>query len=176
MPHAFPEAADEPDDTNLNSVLAVADDSGQIHMFMEGSYLLGTISTVKENYPRSLYKFKEFFFAHMGPSSLDEGAVAVMPYAMKIPYLNTRHCRDVARVSTASRELAAYILHVVKDMRDAWLGTETQGGARDLGPKWLQSLEARQAKEFGRKSQRHAVPVHSCLTACQRRTLTPCWT
>ena len=140
-----------PDDTNLNSVLAVADNVGHVHLFMEGSYLLGSLPICEATYPRSLYKLRDHFFAHLGPSSPGEGAVSLLPHTLKLPYLATRHCRDVGRVSTAARELVSYVIHVIKDMRDAWFGNESQGGARDLGPKWIQSLEARQQNEFGRK-------------------------
>ena len=132
-------------------MLAVADNVGQVHLFMEGSYLLGTLALREASFPRSVYKLRDHFFAHLGPAAPGEGAVDVRPLTVKLPYLMTRHCRDVARVSTAARELVSYVIHVIKDMRDAWFGSEPQSGARDLGPKWIQSLEARQAKEFGRK-------------------------
>ncbi|KAH9944395.1 anaphase-promoting complex, cyclosome, subunit 4-domain-containing protein [Epithele typhae] len=161
---AFPEEADKPDDTNLNSILAVADTYGQMHLFLEGSYLLGTLGIRETTYPRSVHKLREFFFAHIGSSAAGDADVVLFPYAAQLPYLATRHCREVARVSTAARELAGYAIQVVKDMRSAWFGTETQGGARLLGQKWVQALEERQTKEFGQEEAYGLLDLTCLLT------------
>lgn len=149
---SFPETADEVDDTNVNSILAVADSQGYIQLFLEGSYPLGAVLTQRKYFPRSLYKLREYFFSHIGPSTPSaDAAVGLLPHVMQFPYLTGRHFRDVARVSSSARDLLGYTIRVVKDMRAAWFGSDTQVGARDLGPKWVQSLEARQATAFGRE-------------------------
>ncbi|KAI0757002.1 anaphase-promoting complex, cyclosome, subunit 4-domain-containing protein [Daedaleopsis nitida] len=147
-----PEAEDEADDTNVNSILAVADSLGFLRLFLEGSYPLGMVLTQRKTFSRSLYKLRDHFFSHTGPSSpLSDGAVGLLPHVVQSPYLTGRHLRDVARVSSSARDLLGYTIRVVKDMREAWFGSEAQVGARDLGPKWIQSLEARQSSAFGQE-------------------------
>ncbi|KAI1797865.1 anaphase-promoting complex, cyclosome, subunit 4-domain-containing protein [Ganoderma leucocontextum] len=146
----FPEAENEADDTNVNSILAVADNLGYVHLFLEGSYPLGAVSLQSKFFPRSLYKLRDHFFAHIGPATpAADSAVGLLPAVVQLPYLTGRHLRDVARVSSSARELVSYAMRVVRDMRAAWWGTDGAVSARDLGPKWLRSLEDRQKNEFG---------------------------
>ncbi|KAI0651841.1 anaphase-promoting complex, cyclosome, subunit 4-domain-containing protein [Trametes meyenii] len=165
---AFPEAEDEADDTNVNSVLAVADDLGNVHLFLEGSYPLGHVRIGTDAAPRSFYKLREYLFAHPGPSAdLASAAVPLLPLVLKLPYLTGRHFRDVARVSSASRELVWYTMRVVKEMRRAWFGSDTNVGARDLGSKWVRALEQRQRNEFG-NDEPYAVLDLTCLLTTGR--------
>lgn len=145
---------DEQDDTNTNSILAVADTLGYIHLYLEGTYRMGPVNMPPgKHFPRSVYKHREYLFSHIGPITPDsDGAVGLFPHIIKLPYLPGRHLRDVARASTIARELLSYALRVVKDMRALWFGSETQVGARELGPKWVNALNSRQATAFGRKS------------------------
>ncbi|PIL31977.1 hypothetical protein GSI_06681 [Ganoderma sinense ZZ0214-1] len=146
----FPEGEGEADDTNVNSILAVADNLGNVHLFLEGSYPLGAVSLQSKFFPRSLYKLRDYFFAHIGPDApAVDSAVGLLPSVVQLPYLTGRHLRDVARVSSSARELVSYTMRVVRDMRAAWWGTDGAVSARDLGPKWLLSLEDRQKNEFG---------------------------
>ena len=147
----------------MNSILAVADHLGNVHLFLEGSYPLGAVSLQSKFFPRSLYKFRDHFFAHIGPDApAVDSAVGLLPTVVRLPYLTGRHLRDVARVSSSARELVSYTMRVVRDMRAAWWGTDGAVSARDLGPKWLLSLEDRQKNEFGRESR------------TSNRLLTPC--
>ncbi len=150
---SFPEAEDEQDDTNTNSILAVADTLGFVHMYLEGTYRMGPVYIPRgKHFPRSFYKHREYFFPHIGPITPNsDGAVGLFPHIIKLPYLPGRHLRDVARASTAALDLLSYALRVVKDMRAVWFGSETQVGARELGPKWVQALNSRQATAFGRE-------------------------
>lgn len=150
----FPEAEDEADETNVNSVLAVSDNLGRVHLFLEGSYPLGCVRIGSgDTAPRALYKLREYLFVHPGPASDPASpAVPLRPVVLRLSYLTGRHFRDVARVSSAARELVWYAMRVVKDMRNTWFGSDSNAGARDLGPKWVQALEERQRNEFGRKS------------------------
>ncbi|KAI8995617.1 anaphase-promoting complex, cyclosome, subunit 4-domain-containing protein [Trametes punicea] len=146
----FPEAEDEEDDTNVNSVLAVSDNMGNVHLFLEGSYPLGHVHIGACHAPHSLYKLREYLFAHPGPSSdLSSPAAPLRACVLRLSYLTGRHFRDVARVSSAARELVWYAMRVVREMRAAWFGSEANVGARELGPKWVNALEQRQRNEFG---------------------------
>lgn len=70
---------------------------------------------------------------------------------MNLPLLQSRIVRDIARVTSSMRELMWYTMRVVKEMRAIWFGSDTNGGARELGPKWLRALETRQKNQFGGK-------------------------
>ncbi|KAI0825146.1 anaphase-promoting complex, cyclosome, subunit 4-domain-containing protein [Trametes gibbosa] len=147
---SFPEAEDEADDTNVNSILAVSDNLGNVHLFLEGSYPLGRVRIGGDACPRSLYKLREYLFVHPGPASDPSSpAVPLRPIILRLPYLTGRHYRDVARVSSSARELVSYAMRVVRDMRIAWFGPDSNSGARELGPKWVRALEERQRNEFG---------------------------
>ncbi|KAI0365237.1 hypothetical protein BV20DRAFT_954638 [Pilatotrama ljubarskyi] len=164
----FPEAEDEADDTNVNSVLAVSDNLGNVHLFLEGSYPLGSVRIGEDASPRSLYKLREYLFAYPGPAADPESpAVPLRPVVLKLSYLTGRHFRDVARVSSSARELVWYTMRVVKDMRNIWFGTDNSIGARDLGPKWVHALEDRQRNEFGH-DEPYAVLDLTCLLTTGR--------
>ncbi|KAH9849773.1 anaphase-promoting complex, cyclosome, subunit 4-domain-containing protein [Lenzites betulinus] len=162
---SFPEAEDEADDTNVNSILAVSDNLGNVHLFLEGSYPLGRVRTGDEVSPRSLYKLREYLFVHPGPASdASSPAVPLRPIVLRLSYLTGRHYRDVARVSTSSRELLSYAMRVVRDMRIAWFGSDSNSGARDLGPKWVRALEERQRNEFGHEDPLPILDLTCLLT------------
>ncbi|RPD82564.1 hypothetical protein L226DRAFT_451057 [Lentinus tigrinus ALCF2SS1-7] len=160
---------DEQDDTNTNSILAVADTLGYVHLYLEGTYRMGPVYIPHgKHFPRSFYKHREYFFSHIGPITPNsDGAVGLFPHIIKLPYLPGRHLRDVARASTVARELLSYALRVVKDMRAVWFGSETQVGARELGPKWVNALNSRQASAFG-QDEPHAVLDLTCLLTTGR--------
>ena len=170
------EELDENDDSNVNSVLAVADDNGGIHPFLDGSFPLGVIDVGKECTITSLYKGDNTrYFFH--PASLPNATstTQLSPTELSIPFLRDRVARDVARSSTAARELAWYTFRVVKEMRAAWFGSDTQQGAREAGPKWLRALEQRQ-KKFGSEWDSPFIHASSFTTPEQRTNDTLFWT
>ena len=73
------------------------------------------------------------------------------PALIDIPLIAQRKSRDLAKLSSTARELVWYMLRVVKEMRNVWYGSESNTGARELGPKWILSLETKQKEHFGRK-------------------------
>lgn len=146
------EELDEADDANVDSILMVSDDTGHLHCFLDGSYPLGSAFIGIEALTVSIYKEKDCFFAH--PQFIRIGKpsfTSLRPWVIRLPEIQRRTMRDVARVSSSTRELNWYAMRVVKDMRNAWFGSETQNGARELGPKWVRALEDRQRDEFGRE-------------------------
>lgn len=69
---------------------------------------------------------------------------------VEYPLLAHRKSRDLAKLSTAARELTWYAIRVVNEMREVWYGSDGNTGARELGPKWISMLEAKQREQFGR--------------------------
>lgn len=143
------EELDEIDDTNLNSILVVSDDDGRLHSFLDGSYPLGTIPLGIECTIESLFLIGNVLYAH--PQVLHASNLrltSLRPTIIRLPFLQQRMVRDVARVSSATRELAWYSMRVVKEMLAVWFGTTTNGGARELGPTWMIAL-SRKEEQFG---------------------------
>lgn len=142
-----------PHNANVNSILAIADDLGHVHCFLEGTYPLGAVRISPETSTPSLFKDPKLpiFFAHPQKSFGNVVATALQPAIIDFPLLRTRKPRDLARLSSTTRELVWYVTRVVKDMRAVWFGSENFSGAREIGPKWIRALDTRQKEQFGRK-------------------------
>lgn len=140
-------------DANINSILAIADDLGYIHCFLDGTYPLGAISLSSETSTPSLFKHPKHptLFAHPQQSIDNTVTTELLPTKIEIPLLRTRKPRDLAKLSSTTRELVWYTTRVVREMRAVWFGSETASGARELGPKWIRALETKQKDQFGRE-------------------------
>lgn len=145
------EDLDEVDTANVDSVLVAADDSGHMYGFLDGSYPLGVIDPGLEFSTICLLKEKDLLLAQPRFSHSGQMVAGLLPIILRLPQLQQRTLREVARTSSSVRELVWYTMRVVKDMRAAWFGSDTQNGARELGPKWVHALEERQRVEFGCK-------------------------
>jgi len=137
------------DNLTLQTILLAVDNQGRLFLFLDGIYPLGTVSIGKE------FGFLEFvkhpcmhtFLGQLYSGSGSNINTQLKPTILTIPLLSTRKARDLAKLSSTARELVWYLIRVVKEMREAWYGSESQTGARELGPKWVRGLEAKQ-KEF----------------------------
>ncbi|KIK71029.1 hypothetical protein GYMLUDRAFT_150173 [Collybiopsis luxurians FD-317 M1] len=139
---------DEVDDTNLDSILCVADRSGQIACFLDGTYPLGSFSLSKsKSTVASLFKHPKCPILLVHPT-YGESSTDLLPTHVSLSLLEERKVRDFARLSTSARELCWYVLRVIEEMRAAWLGSETATGARELGPKWIKAYEAKQRDQY----------------------------
>ncbi|KAJ6575135.1 anaphase-promoting complex, cyclosome, subunit 4-domain-containing protein [Mycena capillaripes] len=144
---------DVADDANVDSILAVTDDAGRIHCFLDGSYYLGPIALGPNLLIPSLLKIPKRPVFIVYPQETVHGAnyTDLPPAYVRLPMLEDRQIRDMARVSSSSRELVWYCIRVVKEMRAVWFGSESLTGARELGPKWIRALEKRQREQFGQQ-------------------------
>jgi anaphase-promoting complex subunit 4 len=166
-------------DANMNSILAIADDLGYIHCFLDGTYPLGAILLSSETSTPSLFKHPKHptLFAHPQQSIDNTVSTELQPTKIEIPLLRTRKPRDLAKLSSTTRELVWYTTRVVREMRAVWFGSETASGARELGPKWIRALETKQKDQFGRKCNRHAVASSAesrMFPSMQRKNQTGC--
>ena len=152
--HRPGEELDEVDETNVNSILGVSDNQGNLHCFLDGSYSLGSISTEIKCSLMPVHRInQELYFAHTQTHDSGRIFTSLQPAFIQVPLLKQRIVRDVARVSSSTRELVWYSIRLVKEMRAAWFGSETLSGARAQGPKWVRALEVRQRDQFGRKQR-----------------------
>ncbi|KAJ7169881.1 anaphase-promoting complex, cyclosome, subunit 4-domain-containing protein [Mycena filopes] len=144
---------DVADDANVDSILVATDDAGHIHCFLDGSYPLGPVALGPNLLIPSLFKMpkRPLFIAY--PQETVQGAkrTDLSPVHVQLPMLDDRQVRDMARISSSSRELVWYCIRVVKEMRAVWFGSEMLSGARELGPKWIRALEKRQREQFGQQ-------------------------
>lgn len=147
------EELDEPDNTNYNTVLAVADQSGNMWTYLDGSFPLGFVSLGLTCSVSALDTDRDDkFFVHpeVADASLgDKSCVGLCPISVRIPWLSMSIPRDVAKVSTAVKDLTWFALCVIKEMKTAWYGSEAHSGAREWGAKWVAQLETRQKDQFG---------------------------
>ncbi|KAJ4486184.1 anaphase-promoting complex, cyclosome, subunit 4-domain-containing protein [Lentinula aciculospora] len=140
---------DEVDTTNLDSILAVADSSGHLSCFLDGTYPLGSLKLGNSNTTSVASLFKNpkspILLAH---PVYDGGFTDLLPTHVSLSLLQERNVRDFAKLSTTARELCWYILRVVEEMRAAWAGSDTTTGARELGPKWIATYESKQKDDY----------------------------
>lgn len=129
----------------------MSDDDGQVHIFLQGCYPLGSFLVADKSTTTSLLKSStsSTMFAHQLRDINGMNATSSVPSTVRLPLLDKRMPMDVAKASTVARELLWYIIRVVDEMRTAWQGSNTQTSARDQGAKWLRSLEALQDNKLG---------------------------
>jgi anaphase-promoting complex subunit 4 len=139
------EDSDKSDDSKMNSILVVSDNTGRIHCFLDGSYPLGAVFIGANSTTASLRKDSQnpVFFAHQHSQM---SGTTLHPTRVELPLLSTRIPRDLARISTTARELLWYTMRVLDDMHVAWFGSGAQLGAREPGIRWLKALDDLQAQ------------------------------
>lgn len=163
---------------NVNSILAIADDLGHIHSFLDGNYPLGAVPLGSETSTYTLFKYttQPVFLAHPRTAGGNPVHTDLSPAVVELPLLRTRKPRDMARLSSTTRELVWYVMRVVKEMRVVWFGSDTFNGARELGPKWIRALEAKQKEQFGRKSESPLYFQLSVKVLVKMKNRMECWT
>lgn len=141
--------AAETDLSNFDSVLTATDNSGYVHYFLDGSYPVGTTHWMDKRVIKTILKHptEPIFFLHAAIRIGSDVPTKLHPTRVHLPLLHSKPVRNLAQLSSNSKELVKYMLCTQKNMRDTWFGTDPAGGARDLGPKWIQAIEKRQ-KQF----------------------------
>ena len=166
---------DDAGDANVNSMLAIADDMGHVQCFLDGSYPLGTIPLRPGTSTPSLFKHPKhpIFLAHPQKCTKNAVTTELQPTVIELPLLRTRKPRDLAKLSSTTRELVWYATRVVREMRAVWFGSDIFSGARELGPKWIRALETKQKDQFGRECgscDRYRLTQLSAPTPCRGGT------
>ncbi|KAI6031817.1 anaphase-promoting complex, cyclosome, subunit 4-domain-containing protein [Pisolithus microcarpus] len=135
------------------SLLVLADRSGGFHLFLAGTYCLGTITLPEGHPPLFLYKHPNQPVLLFHSKSPDGGlfSVGIQPMLINIPLLGTPAVREFARLSSAACELTRYIMNVLDEVKESWLGSASVTGAREIGKMWIGSLEKRLKEEYGQE-------------------------
>ncbi|TFK30461.1 hypothetical protein FA15DRAFT_676805 [Coprinopsis marcescibilis] len=147
------ETLDEKDESNLNSVLMISDTLGNVYSFLDGAFPLGVISLGREASLSAVEKTLNDpkFLGHAKFNSVSASKMHISPTIIDVPLLASRKTRDLARLSSIVRDLTWYIVRVAREMKEAWVGSESTTGARELGPRWVEALHAKQ-RNFGKVS------------------------
>ncbi|KIJ68430.1 hypothetical protein HYDPIDRAFT_106626 [Hydnomerulius pinastri MD-312] len=137
-----------------DSLLALIDERGLLHSFLDGSYFLGSVALTGGLPSATLFKHpsQPLFLLHPQNPSTEPLLTGMQPLSVEIPLLATATVRDFARLSSAARELTWYIMRVLNEIRDSWFGSEAVTGARDIGIKWVQALESRLREQYGQQN------------------------
>ncbi|KAF9044704.1 hypothetical protein BDZ89DRAFT_1155514 [Hymenopellis radicata] len=156
---------DDTDDSNVNSVMILLTDMGHLVTYYEGVYSSGWVKTHFKLSPLSMYKHphRPTFYAHSHAVSGDDVSTTIVPVLCDIPILTGRRVRDMASLSTICKDLAWHLLRVVKEMRTSWFGSDTTVAARELGPKWIRALDAKQKEHVGQKDNNPILDLTSLL-------------
>lgn len=139
--------------TEENSLLIVADENGALHLFLDGSCFLGSITLPGKFPPTFMHKHSSLPLLLLHPENRngDLLAAGMYPISVDIPLLGTPSARDFARLSSAARELIWYMMRVLSEVKEGWLGSASVTGARQIGMKWIQALERRLREQYGRE-------------------------
>ncbi|KAK2461900.1 hypothetical protein APHAL10511_006363 [Amanita phalloides] len=150
-PQGKSEGFPETEESNANSILVVADDLGNLHYFLDGTFSLGPVPLGAASSVSSLLKIPmcSTFICHHSISVRDHSYTSMTPFIINLPLLSNRKPRDLAMLSSTSRELLCYVIQSVKEVRTTWFGSETVSGAREIGPKWIRALEEKQKIQYG---------------------------
>lgn len=143
---------DEVDTSNVDSLLVVTDDHGHILCYLDGTFPLGCVSLGMDISFDAFAKHSTQFCLVGGTFATKENTTThnLSPLIVEMPLLAQGRSRELAKLSTISRDLIWYMMRVVKQMREAWFGSDGKTGARVMGPNWLAALVEKQKAHFGR--------------------------
>lgn len=154
QPTAVGGIPDEPDITNKDSLLVVADNNGRLSLYQDGAFTLGRIKVGNGLTVRSMRTASSpspsILYAHITKPHEHGEVTTLCSVQVDLPLLRRRFCRDLSQLSSAARDLTWYAMRVVKEMRSIWFGSGTNSGAREWGPRWVRSLETKQKEQYGR--------------------------
>ncbi|KAL4070952.1 anaphase-promoting complex, cyclosome, subunit 4-domain-containing protein [Scleroderma citrinum] len=151
--------------TKEDTLLILVDESGRLHLFLDGSYSLGSVSLPGGLPTTLLYKHpgQPLLLFHSEDPSGDLLSVGMQPLSIDFPLLGISTIRDFARLSSAARELTKYIMSVLAEVREGWLGSSIVTGAKEIGKKWVETLERRLKEEYGHESPNVVLELTSFL-------------
>ncbi|KAF4623938.1 hypothetical protein D9613_001828 [Agrocybe pediades] len=157
---------DEVDTSNIDSILMVADTEGHLFCFLDGTFPLGPVnvgtsasfSSITKHPSRPLFAGQPWF------RDVEDIQTPLRPTIVEVPLLSRRAARDFAKLSSTARELMWYTIRLAKEMRETWYGSDSNTGARDLGPRWIQTLEQKQREQYGQESPNPILDLTYLLT------------
>ncbi|KIJ27172.1 hypothetical protein M422DRAFT_784993, partial [Sphaerobolus stellatus SS14] len=136
---------------NYDSLVVAADERGRCHFFMDATYPLGSISvgqaldgTTCQLASVIIPPLRSSILTHLTYRNNEHGLTNLVPVSANISPLRTPQAREVARASSAARELMWYMIRAVEHMRAIWMGSNEHEAAGSIGPKWVKEIESRQ--------------------------------
>ncbi|KAF7784333.1 hypothetical protein Agabi119p4_498 [Agaricus bisporus var. burnettii] len=165
--------SDDPDVTNRDSLLVVADDDGHLWCYQDGAFPLGRVQVGKNMIARCLYRVTSspsILWLNVAKSAGDNDMTALCAVQVDLPLLRQRFSRELSQLSSTARDLTWYAMRVVKEMKTIWFGSDMNGGAREWGPRWLRSLETKQKEKYGQEES-IAILDLTCLLVTGRSSI-----
>jgi len=131
----------------------VNDDLGRLFCHLDGTFPLGFVPMGTNIALNSMVKhpLRPIFVGQPCITRGNSSEICLAPAVIHIPLLIQRNARDLAALSSTARELMWYTIRVITEMQVIWNGSESNTGAREFGPKWIDLLAAKQREQFGRK-------------------------
>ncbi|KAG8702267.1 hypothetical protein FRC09_004839 [Ceratobasidium sp. 395] len=129
---------DEKTDPNAGTLVIVADAAGALHLYLDGSYPLGSLPVASSGRTVSLYKRSSItsFAVHVADQN-----TALAPTLVDVPIAIEPATRNVARASSTIRALLDYIHLGIEELAQVWNGTQGKDGVKDAGNYWAQLIQ-----------------------------------
>ncbi|KAG8964939.1 hypothetical protein FRC03_001163 [Tulasnella sp. 419] len=142
------------DNCGIGTLVVVADDSGHLLPFLEGSYPLGVINLGQDCSVVSVWKSpnKPIILVHITQFLTDQlSRCTIFPTTVHISLLSSASVLDVARISSITRSLVLYVNRTFREMSRAWYGHQSTEGGREVGMKWIKVLQEKEKQLDGSK-------------------------
>ncbi|KAG9101038.1 hypothetical protein FRC06_003429 [Ceratobasidium sp. 370] len=129
---------DEKTDPNAGTLVVVADTSGALHLYLDGSYALGSFPVAESGGAVSLYKHASI--TSLAVHVADHGT-SLAPTLVDVPMAIEPATRNVARASSTIRALLDYIHLGIEELALVWNGRQGKDGIKDAGNYWANLIQ-----------------------------------
>ncbi|KAG8745697.1 hypothetical protein FRC10_007177 [Ceratobasidium sp. 414] len=129
---------DEKTDPNAGTLVVVADTAGALHLYLDGSYTLGSFPVAESGGVVSLYKHASItsFAVHV-----TDHETSLAPTLVDVPMVIEPATRNVARASSTIRALLDYIHLGIEELALVWNGRQGKDGIKDAGNYWANLIQ-----------------------------------
>ncbi|KAF8609635.1 hypothetical protein BDV93DRAFT_540863 [Ceratobasidium sp. AG-I] len=142
---------DDKVDPNTGTLVVVADTSGALHLYLDGSYPLGSLPVAESGGAIAL--FKRASVTSLAVHVLDKHTT-LAPTLVELPLAIDPATRNVARASSTIRALLDYIHLGIEELALVWNGrqAESRDGVKDAGNYWAKIIQDKERAHTGRVS------------------------
>ncbi|QRV91376.1 hypothetical protein RhiJN_19394 [Ceratobasidium sp. AG-Ba] len=129
---------DEKTDPNAGTLVVVADSAGRLHLYLDGSYPLGSLQIADSGGAVALTKRTSITSFSIHPVGQ---TTSVAPALVDIPIAVEAATRNVARASSTIRALLDYIHLGIEELALVWNGHQDKDGVKDAGNYWAKLIQ-----------------------------------
>lgn len=159
---------DDKVDPNTGTLVVVADTSGALHFYLDGSYPLGSLPIAESGGAVAL--FKRASVTSLAVHVADKHT-ALAPALVELPLAIDPATRNVARASSTIRALLDYIHLGIEELALVWNGrqAESRDGVKDAGNYWAKIIQDKERAHTGRQCFEFLMSVRRVLILLCRR-------